>query len=51
MNKKANTNADKSTPYRNLGIGKVTAPVKQASEPVSRVIKGNGDLRCKAGKA
>ena len=51
MNKKSNKTIDKSAPYRNLGMGKITAPVKPADQPKSRVIKGEGDLRCKGGKA
>lgn len=51
MNKKSTNTNDKSAPYRNLGLGKVTAPVKQKDEPKSRVIKGGGDLRCKGEKA
>lgn len=50
MNKKSNTVIDKSAPYRNLGMGKVNAPVKQTNEPKCRVIKGEGDLRCKGDK-
>lgn len=50
MNKKPKITTDKSAPYRNLGMGKITAPVKPQDEPKSRVIRGNGDLRCKGGK-
>jgi hypothetical protein len=50
MNKKPINAIDKSEPYRNLGIGKVTAPVKPQNEPKVRVIKGSSDLRCKGGK-
>ena len=51
MNKKPNNTTDKSAPYRNLGIGKISAPTKPEGEPKCRVIKGEGDLRCKGGKA
>ena len=50
MNKKSNGTIDKSAPYRTLGIGKVTAPVKPENGPKSRTIKTNGDLRVKGGK-
>lgn len=51
MNKKTNNFTDTSAPYRNLGLSKITAPVKPANEPKSRVIKTDGDLRVKGGKA
>lgn len=51
MNKNSKNVIDKSTPYRNLGMGKISAPTKPENEPKSRVIKGEGDLRCKGGKA
>ena len=50
MNKKATNVIDKSAPYRTLGMGKVTAPVKSQTEPGARVIKTSSDLRCKGGK-
>ena len=50
MNKKCNT-TDNSAPYRNLGMGKITAPVKPQNDPKPRVIKGENDLRTKGGKA
>lgn len=50
MNKKTKTNIDKSAPYRNLGLGKITAPVKAQNEPKCRVIKTDGDLRVRGGK-
>ena len=50
MNKNAKTNTDNSTPYRNLGLNKVTAPNNAQNEPKSRVIKTDGDLRVKGGK-
>ena len=51
MNKKSNNTTDKSAPYRNLGMGKITAPTKPQNEPKSRAIKGTDDLRIKGGKA
>ena len=51
MNKKAKNTTDNSAPYRNLGMGKITAPVKPQDEPKCRVIKTDGDLRIKGGKA
>ena len=51
MNKKSTHTIDKSIPYRNLGMGKITAPNKPESEPKSRVIRTNGDLRVRGGKA
>lgn len=51
MNNKTKNTTDKSAPYRNLGIGKITAPNKPENEPKCRVIKGEGDLRVKGGKA
>ncbi len=50
MNKKPKITIDNSAPYRNLGLGKITAPVKPQNEPKCRIIKGNDDLRCKGGK-
>ena len=50
MNKKRKNTIDHSAPYRNLGLDKVTAPVKPQHEPKSRVIKTDGDLRVKGGK-
>lgn len=50
MNKKHNT-TDNSAPYRTLGIGKISAPVKPQTNPNSGVIKGNDDLRVRGGKA
>ena len=50
MNKKSNSTIDKSAPYRNLGLGKITAPVKPGNDPKSRTIKTDGDLRVKGGK-
>ncbi|MBQ7389943.1 MAG: hypothetical protein IJW02_02405 [Clostridia bacterium] len=41
---------DKSAPYRNLGLDKITAPTKPENEPKNRIIKGEGDLRVKGGK-
>lgn len=51
MTKKTNTTPDKSIPYRNLGMGKITAPCKPKNEPAARVIKSESDLRVKGGKA
>lgn len=51
MNKKVTNTPDHSAPYRNLGMGKITAPVKPQNEPKCRVIKTDGDLRIKGGKA
>lgn len=50
MNTKSKNTTDKSAPYRNLGMGMITAPVKSQNEPKSRVIKTDGDLRVKGGK-
>ena len=50
MNKKCKTPIDKSTPYRTLGLNKVTAPQKAGNEPKCRIIKTDGDLRVKGGK-
>ncbi len=44
------TSIDKSTPYRYLGIGKVTAPAKNQNEPKGSKIKSGGkDMRCTKG--
>lgn len=51
MNKKFKTSTDNSTPYRNLGMGKITAPAKPQNEPKSRVTKSDSDLRCRGTKA
>ena len=51
MNKKSTNTIDKSAPYRTLGMGKVTAPVKPQGEPKCRVIKTDNDLRVRGGKA
>ncbi len=45
--KKKNSLIDKSTPYRSLGINKVSAPAKNANEPSGTKIKSGGDMRCK----
>ena len=50
MNNKNTNNVDKSAPYRNLGMGKITAPTKPQDEPKCRVIKSDTDLRVKGGK-
>lgn len=50
MNNKTKNTIDKSTPYRNFGMGKITAPAKPENEPKGRHIKGNEDLRIKGGK-
>lgn len=50
MNNK-NKNIDKSAPYRNIGLNKITAPVKPENEPGVRVIKSDTDLRVRGGKA
>ena len=50
MNKKSNNTVDKSSPYRSLGINKITAPVKAQNEPKSITIKTDGDLRVRGGK-
>lgn len=50
MNKKCKNPIDKSAPYRNLGLNKITAPVKAENEPKCRVIKTDGDLRVRGGK-
>jgi hypothetical protein len=49
MNKKSRT-TDNSTPYRTLGMTKITAPVKPVGEPKNRIIKSNNDLRIKGVK-
>ena len=36
---------DKSEPYRNLGLGKVTAPNVLKDQPKASKIVGKGDLR------
>ena len=51
MNKKNKNTIDNSTPYRNLGMNKITAPAKQDNEPSARVIKSESDLRVRGGKA
>lgn len=51
MNKKNKSVIDKSAPYRNLGLNKITAPNKPQGEPASRVIKTDGDLRVRGGKS
>ncbi len=51
MNNKSKNITDKSVPYRNLGMGKITAPVKPQDQPKCRVIKSEGDLRIRGGKA
>lgn len=51
MDKNSKNTKDKSTPYRYMGLGKVSAPTKCENEPKCRVIKGTDDLRCKGGKA
>lgn len=51
MNNKINKATDKSAPYRNLGMGKITAPNKSENQPKARTIKTDGDLRIKGGKA
>ncbi len=38
-------NADKSAPYRTVGLGKITAPTPKTDEPKSVRITGKGDLR------
>ena len=50
MNKKTKA-TDNSAPYRTLGMGKRTAPVKAKDEPKASVIKTDSDLRVKGGKA
>ncbi len=42
---KKNNTQDYSTPYRNLGIGRVNAPKVQTGEPKASRITGKGDLR------
>ena len=49
MNKK-NKATDYSTPYRTLGLNRVTAPKKAQDEPKGRVIKSEGDLRVRGSK-
>ena len=51
MNKKSKNTIDRSAPYRNLGMNKITAPVKAENEPKCRVIKSDGDLRVRGDKA
>ena len=51
MNNKVKTVADKSAPYRSLGINKISAPTKVQNEPKCRVIKGDTDLRIGGKKA
>jgi hypothetical protein len=51
MNNKIKTVADKSAPYRSLGINKISAPTKAQNEPKARVIKGESDLRFGGKKA
>ena len=51
MNKKSKNTTDNSTPYRNLGMGKINAPNKPQNEPKSGVIKSDRDLRCRGTKA
>ena len=51
MNKKNKTITDNSAPYRTLGLGKVSAPVKPQNEPKGRVIKTDSDLRSRGTKA
>ena len=51
MNNKVKNAADKSAPYRSLGVNKITAPTKAQSEPKARVIKGDSDLRIGGKKA
>lgn len=50
MNKK-NNSTDHSTPYRTLGMEKITAPKKSAAEPKSRVISTGKDMRVRGDKA
>ena len=50
MNKKSTNTADLSAPSRNLGLNKVSAPVKPQNEPKCSVIKTTGDLRVRGGK-
>ena len=50
MNKKTKNIINKSDPYRNLGLNKVTAPVTPQNEPKCRVIKTDNDLRVRRGK-
>lgn len=51
MNKKTKNTTDCSTPYRGFGLNKIDAPVKQANEPKSSVIKSKEDLRIRGDKA
>ena len=50
MNKKNNF-TDHSTPYRTLGLEKITAPKKPAAEPKARVIKSDKDMRVRGAKS
>lgn len=50
MNKK-NKATDYSTPYRTLGLNKVTAPKKAQDEPKSKILKSKSDLRMRGNKA
>ena len=50
MNKK-NKATDYSTPYRTLGLNKVTAPKKAQDEPKSNILKSKNDLRMRGNKA
>ena len=50
MNKKSKNTIDKSSPYRNLGLNKISAPVAVNGDPKCRTIKTNDDLRVKRGK-
>ena len=43
--KKVKEIIDKSTPYRTLGVTRVTAPTKPQGEPKSTVTRAKGDLR------
>jgi hypothetical protein len=42
---KDNKFIDKSAPYRNLGLGKITAPNAQKDQPKSTKLVGKNDLR------
>ena len=48
MNNKTKNTIDKSTPYRNFGMGKITAPTKPENEPKATRRQGE-DLRGKRG--
>ena len=50
MNKK-NKATDNSTPYRTLGMNKVTAPKRVQDDPKSKVLKSDTDLRMRGKKA